>query len=66
MVRRKLDPDSDSPPGDEHTERLSNRDVPGKTRLPPERAASAFAIEPLTIRAQRTTVWFNAWKVLKL
>lgn len=34
----------------------------GTTRLPPEKAASEFAIPPLTGRALRTTVWFNAWK----
>lgn len=62
MVRRKLDPDGATPSGDEHGNRLSNRDVLDKTKLPPERAANGFAIQPLTTRARRTTVWFNAWK----
>lgn len=62
MVRRKLDPYSDHSPIEDDTTPLSNRDILGQTKLPPERAASRFAIEPLNIHAQRTTVWFNAWK----
>ncbi len=67
MIRSKLDPYADRRPagassrGDEQA-RLTNGEVVRQTKRPPDHAAEAFAIDALNDGAQRTTIWFNAWK----
>ncbi|MBS1870780.1 MAG: hypothetical protein JSS99_14085 [Actinobacteria bacterium] len=64
MIRRRLDPEADGagPARGADGERLSNREVLKTTALPREQAAEQLAIDGVDTRAQRTSVWFNAWK----